>query len=386
MECVWEEDIVKQFCNYLYNIIDYHKCVELERELRIETGTEDKMTTHMKCHDHSSHSKKNLGTHKFKKDDNDTVGEFIDDEKSEDKLIHAIPQLTEKAFHMYTNVINKAKTEGNANEVTIETDNFIRTDIFKLLILQYIMNRVRKRVKDLQCQSTNDIVTLANPINLTNVELNKISNETMASLMKNGFGIQNGLIGKRESSVVFKELEFIEFNNQFNEFGKAYKDMRTDYHCWSYISSLDREKQKALCKLLKLLSLIPYELNQKANLSLQVCLLFQFSYFSPMKSFLKNHIEGGYGALDNGKKITCIYVPYVQADEQVQIKIYKNIEGANGQNNMSEEDPIFTLSPQSDTLLLLQTRNISYEITQTRNKLFFVNFWIPGRVSSDIKF
>lgn len=81
------------------------------------------------------------------------------------------------------------------------------------------------------------------------------------------------------------------------------------------------------------------------------------------------------------------------------IKLYKNINTI--QNNQSRNDtkiknindnissnlennkPIQVIKAEGDSLILLQTRNVSYEISMSKEKFFMVNLWIPGPVSVD---
>ncbi|CRH01475.1 conserved Plasmodium protein, unknown function [Plasmodium relictum] len=396
MDIEWDNETINKFYNYLYEIINYEKCLELEKDIRIETGTENKLNTNSQlCN--GDNNQINIYTYKFKKDEDDIVGEILDNEKQEENIKKSIPLITKKAFAIYTNVIDKAKSEGSS--VNLETDHFLRTDIFKLVFSKYITYNTKAKIKEIHCKNTKNIVSLANPLNIKDYDLNKINSETIANLMNNNVGIQKNFIGKEYMKLIYDELVFIEYNNNFNEFSREYRNIRTDFYCWAYISSLDREKQKGLHKLLKELSLIPYELNKKANLSLQVCTLFQFLYFCPNKSFLKKHSEGGYGKLDNGKKITCIYIPLVHSGNDIEIKIYKNEDNLNEQKKINNNDtnintnlfskkddvPIKVIKPESDSLIFLQTRNISYEISKTKNKFFIVNLWISGPVSLDKK-
>ncbi|CRG94646.1 conserved Plasmodium protein, unknown function [Plasmodium gallinaceum] len=395
MDVEWDNETINKFYNYLFELINYEKCLELEKDIRIETGTESVLNINSQLNENAN-NKINICTYKFKKNEDDIVGEILDNEKQEENIKNSIPLLTKKAFIIYTNVIDKAKSEGT-NSINLETDHFLRTDIFKLVFNKYIIYNTKVKIKEIHCKNTKNIVSLANPLNIKDYDLNKINSETIANLMNNNVGIQTNFMGKECMKLIYDELIFIEYNNQFNEFSREYRNIRTDFYCWTYISSLDREKQKGLLKLLKELSLIPYELNKKANLSLQVCTLFQFLYFCPNKSFLKKHSEGGYGKLDNGKKITCIYIPLVHSNNDIEIKIYNNEDNLNEPNKINNNDtntnllnkmdntPIKIIKPESDSLIFLQTRNISYEIPKTKNKFFIVNLWISGPASLEKK-
>ncbi|SBT43305.1 conserved Plasmodium protein, unknown function [Plasmodium ovale wallikeri] len=396
MDVEWDCETLNSFYNYLYGTINYEKCLEIEKDIRIETGTEDKLIRNCNsCKE--GHCKGNISSFKFKKDEDDILGEILDNEKSKENIKNYIGIITKKAFTIYNNVITKSEAKGD-NNINIEIDHFLRTDIFSLVFQKYIISNVKLKIKEVHCKNTKYIVSLANPLNIKEYDLNKINTETIANLMNNYIGIQRNFMGRQYMKVIYDELIFIEYNNQFNEFSREYKNIRTDFYCWAYITSLDREKQKGLYNLLKELSLIPYELNKKANLSLQICTLFQFLYFSPNISFLKKHAEGGYGKLDNGKKITCIYIPFVNSESDINIKIYKNeysnmthegeiqtCDTITNKSSCAEIAPFQVLIPESDSLIFLQTRNISYEVSTTKNKFFMVNLPISGPVSTDRK-
>ncbi|SCM11886.1 conserved Plasmodium protein, unknown function [Plasmodium chabaudi adami] len=397
MEAEWDETVLNKFYNYLYECFDYEKCLELENSIRLEMGTEPQI--HKGCG--SCHKEKcniNISSYKFKKDDNDLLGEIIDNEKSEENIKKSLNNIAEKAYTIYNNILTKeALKNGNRNkenQIDIETDHFLRTYILKTVFNKYIIAKVKKKIKEIHCKNTKDIISLANPLNMKEHDLNRIQSETIANLMNSNVSIQLNFMGKY-MKLIYEELIFIEYNNQFNEFNSEYKNIRTDFYCWAYITSLDREKQQGLYKLLKELSLIPYELNKKANLSLQICTLFRFLYYSPNKSFLKKHAEGGYGDMDNGQKVTCLYIPYVHPDDDVTIKVYKTENGFvskeeenNKVDNINQslnvkDNLIQIVKPQSDSLILLQTRNTSYEISKTKHKFFIVNLSIYGPVSLD---
>ncbi|CAG9473954.1 conserved Plasmodium protein, unknown function [Plasmodium vivax] len=405
MEVEWDSETVTKFYNYLCGTISYQNCVELEKDLRIETGTEEKLNKHScsSCSDH--HGDVNISCFKFKKDDDDVLGEILDSEKDQENVKASLAEITQKAFTIYSNVIAKAASKGD-NKVTLETDHFLRSDILRLVFSKYITTKAKERITEISSKSTKNIVTLANPLNMNEHDLNKIETDTIANLMHDYVGLQKNFLGRDYTKLIFDELVFIEYNNQFNSFGREYKNVRTDFYCWTYITSLDRQKQRGLYKLLKELSLLPYELNKKANLSLQIGTLFQFLYFSPNKSYLKKHCQGGYGKMDNGKKVTCIYVPFVHSNDDVEIKLYRS--EYNGVNEESEESegrgktepnvrdattvpsnqtddgaPFRVIKPESDSLIFLQTRNVSYEISKTKNKFFTVNFSISGPVSTE---
>ncbi|SBT80482.1 conserved Plasmodium protein, unknown function [Plasmodium malariae] len=394
MEVEWNDETLNKFYSYLYSTVSYEKCLELEKDIRIETGTESRLTRNCdSCG--NDHDKINISSFKFKKDEDDMLGEILDNEKDKENIKNSVATLTQRAFSIYTNVVTKAKSIGD-NKINLKIDHFLRTDIFRLVFTKYIISNVKSKIKEIHCKNTKNIVSLANPLNIKEYDLNKINTDTMANLMNNNVGIQKNFVGKEYMKLIYDELVFIEYNNQFNEFSREYRNIRTDFYCWVYITSLDREKQKGLYKLLKELSLIPYELNKKANLSLQICTLFQFLYFSPNKSYLKKHSEGGYDNFDNGKKITCIYIPLIHSGNDLEIKIYRNecsnlnemgktITNHNNMNMQNNNDniPLQVIKPESDSLIFLQTRNISYEVTKTKNKFFIVHLSIPGPLSSD---
>ncbi|GAW82636.1 hypothetical protein, conserved [Plasmodium gonderi] len=393
MEVQWDSETETKFYNYLCETINYENCIELEKDMRIETGTGEKLN--INCNScNNDHNNVNISCYKFKKDDDDILGEILDNEKNKESVKKSIAAITKKAFSIYTNVVAKAESKGE-NKITQEIDHFLRTDIFRLVFSKYIISKVKSKIAEINSKNTKNIVSLANPLNINEHDLNKINSDTIANLMNNYVGIQKNFLGKDYAKLIYDELIFIEYNNQFNEFGREYKNVRTDFYCWAYISSLDREKQKGLYKLLKELSLIPYELNKKTNLSLQISTLFQFLYFSPNKSYLKKHYHGGYGKLDNGKKITCLYIPLVNSDDDIEIKLYKNkyddlntqdkseIHDNNSAVSNEKDIPFQVIIPEKDSLIFLQTRNVSYEIVKTKNKFFIVNLSISGPVSMD---
>ncbi|CDJ40099.1 hypothetical protein, conserved, partial [Eimeria tenella] len=107
------------------------------------------------------------------------------------------------------------------------------------------------------------------------------------------------------------ELEMMDFDGKFNElFQQSLYDIRKDFICWSSLSDLDRENHQGLRHLLKCLFALPFELNKKANLCLQVGWTVQLSKFPQSGAFLKSHIDGGFEEdTNNGRKVSAIYFP-----------------------------------------------------------------------------
>eukprot|EP00438_Fugacium_kawagutii_P004935 Skav200621 [mRNA] locus=scaffold2029:53367:55343:+ [translate_table: standard] len=83
--------------------------------------------------------------------------------------------------------------------------------------------------------------------------------------------------------------------------------VRGDKICWVNYEGLDREKQPGLLELFKQMISIPFELNKKCSLYLQASGSFQLASYpaeAPYRStaFYKKHMDGGYDALNNGRK------------------------------------------------------------------------------------
>ena len=67
------------------------------------------------------------------------------------------------------------------------------------------------------------------------------------------------------------------------------------------------EELKNLRQLARLLFFLPFEINKKVSLNLQVSEQFQLSYFSHDHTFVKRRADSTFGKLDTGVKLTIIF-------------------------------------------------------------------------------
>ncbi len=64
----------------------------------------------------------------------------------------------------------------------------------------------------------------------------------------------------------------------------------------------------ALKQLARLLFFLPFEINKKVSLNLQVSEQFQLSYFDPQHTEVERRQDSAFGERDTGIKLTIFYV------------------------------------------------------------------------------
>ena len=145
--------------------------------------------------------------------------------------------------------------------------------------------------------------------------------------------------------------------------------LRNDRVLWLTLSDMNKTDFKNLYFICNILSSIPYELNSKTQLCLQISESFQISYFSEKETFHLKHFDGSFDEkFDNGRKISCLYFCNLDEDDKAE----------EGTVKLEVEDQKMEITTHADCLLLLKSRKVSYEICKNMRKRFIVRFWIQG--------
>lgn len=110
--------------------------------------------------------------------------------------------------------------------------------------------------------------------------------------------------------------------------------------------------------LLDLLFSLPFELNKKSSLGLQICDSICVDCF-PEGSFRQDYMDSGFGSNDSGRKITMAYM--VTTDDSNSFKVQDK-----------------TLPIKHNSLLIYKSRKMKLSVPNTSRKVFIVYFYIPG--------
>jgi hypothetical protein len=176
---------------------------------------------------------------------------------------------------------------------------------------------------------------------------------------------------------LFHEAEHLDFDGRFDEvMQEKMRGLRTDKLLWVqkhvYDESLQGEHKTplhltlsycpSLHRLFSVLFSLPFELNKKTALGLQLTDVYCLDCFSA-STFFKVHKDGGFGDYDTGRKITAIYT--ISREGPIRLK-FKGVE----------------VELQHDSLVLLKARLVDYEILPSPFKFFLAVVFIPGPCDS----
>ncbi|KAL8269276.1 hypothetical protein Esti_006808 [Eimeria stiedai] len=435
----WTQEMENVMVSVCLRTLDYGTRKDLERRVRSGTGTEDKASQgccgnypqqHQQqqqegscCSKHGSHhhSHSNASAdaskaapaqaagpaaaaaaaaagYSFCKDETDDVGRRLDDWTSAERLRSVVGAVCERASKVYT---NGSAADGLSVEKGDANDRHLHDTILKEALLRELQLRIAQEMRQERLMDSHEGGLLANPSGYQDGPLSFLRPETIRDLMVEGVAVQDGFVGEEMRARALRELELLDFDGRFNEvFQQSIMDVRKDFMCWTTTSDLDREKEQAkssrvfawfhqgLRHLLKCLFALPFELNKKANLCLQVGWVCQLAVFYASGAFYRKHLDGGFTqSQNNGRKITAIYYPNASdwaAEDGGELVVYRRrgrreqLENAESVCVPESEQPIKRIVPKGDRLVLLRSRDMPHEVKETFRKRFAVSLYITG--------
>ena len=137
------------------------------------------------------------------------------------------------------------------------------------------------------------------------------------------------------------------------------------------LTSLENNEEfRTLKQLLRLLFFIPFEINKKVSLNLQVSETFELSFMDHDHTFVNRRAESTFGQHDTGVKLTIVFGISSKNDGPT-LKLYK-------QSQVPETQPIEEVKLNQNTLVLFNSRAFEYEVTDVTSKSVFVMSQVPG--------
>ncbi|KAF8822379.1 putative hypoxia- inducible factor prolyl hydroxylase (phd2) [Cardiosporidium cionae] len=307
----WPSEVAISFLHACRDALTLPVKRDIERRVRSGSGTEHIGWQATSCCGAEAVDSSGRSIYHFKKEAGDKLGSMLDNLMSDSGLQMIMADVAERAAAVYEKVQKNGKAEINES-LSEEEERQIRQEILKESIIRGAELHVSQEFTRKHYVMSRAGGLFANPNALREIEsFDALNSKTILNLMEEGVGIQQQFLGKDLCQNIYKEMEFLEYNGSFNEMIQPqFQSIRNDQTCWMSSSDLDRFKQRGLKELFKKMSLLPYELNRKANLSLQMSWMFLLGYYSDKGAFYVKHMDNSYqGDMDNGRKITCIYYP-----------------------------------------------------------------------------
>ena len=153
--------------------------------------------------------------------------------------------------------------------------------------------------------------------------LDQLTGERFTNLMQKGYVVINDFFAYREASQLLRpvmaNMFLLEMESKFTIRRPRYAAdelTRVDKFLDFNLSQLEGNEDLAILnKLAKLQFFIPYEINKKAQLNLQVSEQFQMSFVDKDHSFIKRRADSVFGKHDSGFKLTMLFVVGVNENQ-----------------------------------------------------------------------
>ena len=202
--------------------------------------------------------------------------------------------------------------------------------------------------------------------------------DQFGKLMKTGYLVNDSFFeNKVEAQLlapIFKQMCMLEMEGKF-QVRKVHTAgvplTRNDKFMNVDLTNLEGvDEFRTLRQLVRLLFFIPFEINKKVSLNLQVSETFELSFMDHDHTYINRRAESTFGKHDTGVKLTIVFA-ISSKNESPTLKLYK-------QSQVPEKEPIEEIKLNQNTLVLFNSRAFEYEITDPKSKSVFVMSQVPG--------
>eukprot|EP01055_Gregarina_sp_Pseudo9_P003551 Gregarina_sp_Pseudo_9__3550@NODE_370_length_3020_cov_38_161020_g349_i0_p1_GENE_NODE_370_length_3020_cov_38_161020_g349_i0NODE_370_length_3020_cov_38_161020_g349_i0_p1_ORF_typecomplete_len396_score53_41_NODE_370_length_3020_cov_38_161020_g349_i06461833 len=389
---VWPDEAKHLFWLACQSAFDLRTSKLLEQKLRKGTGTESFVEINT-CQCSAGGSTEatpgeccgqkrdaSLGPYCFKKMNNDTIGDQLRMLTSKQIFIRDyMGDVAERASKAFASVMSAEESSGLNKKHKAELHRMCLTAaISRIIEDSVLLERTRSRrftSRDggqIAFPSSYRAMARDSPF----LELQSIESPAMAQIMNFGVAEIEGWIpstgGDNIAHSLRKDYEWIEMNNVMEDqtpFSPT--PNRNDYALWLNLGDLpSRIKLPGVEYLLKKLTSLPFEFNEKAALNLVLSNDALFGLFPKDSYWKKHHDNTSIKELDNGRKFTVMYFASPDAsfdDDDCDIEVSVRIRGT-------------TLSkrPRNNSVWVFQTRDTEVDIKPAQKKTYIVHYWLYG--------
>lgn len=360
----WDPSFINEFLELVIENIDVHKVIYL---IDRSAAQKFKEKTH---HGDCSHKH-----HSIELNENTTTLErLVSEVTSRSNLYRILPGFLEQTATVFERIKEKGREDGLVLEG--ETEKKVLTQVLEEAITRRLVMEVNAVNRKEEESFSKQPLLLAYPSGYkeeTNAELEFLSQDTVKELMENDLAVQDGILNYDDSHSTFREAESLDFDGRFEEImQQKIKNLRNDKVLWIRKDIIDAAVSGkhetpihltlSFCNALKKISDIyfslPFELNKKTKLGLQVIDSMCLDCFS-RNTFHKVHFDSGFGKDDTGRKITCIYV--ISNNDEAVIEI-------NGKNY-----PLV-----NNRLFVMKSRKVQICMPPVTEKIFLCYYYILG--------
>lgn len=360
----WSPDFLNEFMELLIEHIDVHKVIYL---IDREAAQKFKEKTHGGgcSHKHNTIELNEHTTH---------LEKLVSEVTSRSSLYSILPSYLDQVSQIFENI--KLKGKKDHLEMDSETEKKVLGQVLEEGLTRRLVQEVNKLNRKEEETCSKQPLLLAYPSGYkeeTNAELDYLTINTVQSLMESDWAIQDEFLDYDSAHGMYAEAESLDFDGRFEELmQQKIKNIRNDGILWVYKHVIDAAIEGkhespihltlSYCKYLKKLSDIyfslPFELNKKTKLGLQITDCLCLDCFS-VGNFHVPHFDSGFGKEDTGRKVTCIYVISNGDGDYVEI---------NGEK----------VQLRNNRMIILKARKVKIAVPEVSQKLFLAYFYILG--------
>lgn len=386
----WPDAAKELFWQACQSAFDLRTSKILEQKLRKGTGTESFVEINS-CQCSSPGVDSNaeccgqkrdasLAPYCFKKMNNDSIGDQLRMLTSKKIFIRDyMADVAERASKAFASVINDAECQGLTKKHRAELHRMCLTAAITRIIEDAILLE-RTRSRRLAARDGGQIAFPSSYRTMFRdspfVALQSISSDAMAKIMNGDIAEIEGWLPSSPGNNIANNLrgdyEWIEMNNVMEDqtpFSPT--PNRNDYALWLNLGDLPtRIKLPGVEYLLKKLTSLPFEFNEKAGLNMVLSNDALFGIF-PQDSFWKKHQDNtSVKQLDNGRKFTVMYFTSPDTefdDDECGIEVCVRTR----RSTISKR-------PRSNSVWIFETRDTEVDIKPAKNKTYIVHYWLYG--------
>eukprot|EP01054_Gregarina_sp_Poly1_P002880 Gregarina_sp_Poly_1__2879@NODE_1802_length_3302_cov_232_240495_g1171_i0_p1_GENE_NODE_1802_length_3302_cov_232_240495_g1171_i0NODE_1802_length_3302_cov_232_240495_g1171_i0_p1_ORF_typecomplete_len392_score64_192OGFeII_Oxy_3/PF13640_6/0_37_NODE_1802_length_3302_cov_232_240495_g1171_i020933268 len=379
------KDLFWQACRSAF---DLRTSKILEQKIRKGTGTESFVEINScQCSSQSdadccgrSVRDVSLAPYCFKKMNNDSIGDQLRMLTSKPIFIRDyMSEVAERASKLFCTVMTDSESQGMQKKHKAELQKMcLTTAISRIIEDAVLLERTRSRrfaARDggqIAFPSSYRALFRDSPC----VKLNSVESEFMGQIMNFGVAEIVSWLPSSPSENIANSLredyEWIEMNNAMEDqtpFSPT--PNRNDFAIWLNLGDFaPRIKLPGVAYLLKKLTSLPFEFNEKAALNLVLSNDALFGLFPPGSYWKKHQDNTSIKELDNGRKFTILYFASPTAkfdDDECDIEVSVHIKGT-----------LFTKRPLNNSVWIFQTRDTDVEIRPAKRKTYIVHYWVYG--------
>lgn len=371
----WEPMLVENFLHLMIESIDIYKTMILIDRVAANKYQARSHSKQSHNHQHVDHGCSHKDHSIVLDEDSSALERVFAQVTSRSRLYELLPSVAQQTADIFKNIKEKGVKDG------LPLDDEMESQLLKQVMEESMSRRIQTEVNAIYRHEeeifSKQPLLFAHPSGFQesiNKELDLLKQETMVNLMTQDFAIQDNFIEDfNVTDKLYHESEYLDFDGRFEELlSQKLKRMRTDKILWISKDTIDASVKGthetplhlslSYCKATQSLSdhffSLPFELNKKAGLSLQVNDRLLLDCFST-KAFHNAHMDSGFGKDDSGKKITCIYMISNHTGDKLMIG--------------NTEVPII-----HNRLIVLKSRKVPITVPEVSQKLFLAYYFIAG--------